>query len=56
VCERNLPANHTFEGGERLILSKIGLISSIEEKHASLHEKPSMLQAGTSSSLFPGEN
>jgi hypothetical protein len=51
-----LPANHTFEAGERLILSQIGLFSSIEETHGSLSGKSSMLEAGTCSSLLPCEN
>jgi hypothetical protein len=51
-----LTANHIFEAGERLILSQIGLFSSVEETHASLQGKPAMLEAGTCSSLFPCKN
>jgi hypothetical protein len=47
-----LPAYHRFEVGDRLVLFQRGLFSSVEETHASLLGKPSMLEAGTCSSLF----
>jgi hypothetical protein len=47
-----LPSNHSFQGGERSILFKIGL--SIElMKYEPLKRKPFELEAGASSTLFP---
>jgi hypothetical protein len=51
-----LPANHNFQGGERLILVKIGVFSKVEETQVSLQRKQSVLEAGASSTLFPCEN
>jgi hypothetical protein len=51
-----LPANHSFQGGERLISLQIGLFSKFEEIHVSLERKPSVFEAGAYSTLFPCEN
>jgi hypothetical protein len=47
-----LPANPIFPGGVRLFLFQIGLFSYLEEAHISLKGKPSVLEAGSSSTLF----
>jgi hypothetical protein len=54
--EEILPANHSFQGGERLILFQIGLFSNVEESHVSLQRKPTMLEAAASGTLLPCEN
>jgi hypothetical protein len=46
------PATYSFQGGDCLIFFQIGLLSSIEEKHVSLHRKTSMLEVSASSTLF----
>jgi hypothetical protein len=51
-----LPSNHSFQNGERLILFEIDLFSQDEETHASLERKPTGVEAGASSTLFPCEN
>jgi hypothetical protein len=51
-----LPGNHSFQGGERLILFQIGLFSKIEETHISLKIKTSVLEAGASCTQFPCKN
>jgi hypothetical protein len=48
-----LPENHSFQGGERLILFQNGLFSRVEEMHISLQRKPSTLEAAASSHCFP---
>jgi hypothetical protein len=50
-----LSANHTFAAGDRVILLQTGLFSSVEETHAYLERKPSVLAAGASSILNPSE-
>jgi hypothetical protein len=50
-----LPANLNFQGGERLILLKIGLLSLVDKIHVSLETKPSVLEAAASRTLFPCE-
>jgi hypothetical protein len=47
-----LPSNHNFQGGEKFILFKIGLSTELM-KYESLERKPSELEAGSSSTLFP---
>jgi hypothetical protein len=51
-----IAANHSFEGGERLILFLIGLSNLVDETYVSLERKPSVLKAGASSALFPHKN
>jgi hypothetical protein len=51
-----LTASHSFQGGEGLILFQIGLFSCVEEMYVSLLGKPSALEAGASSTLFPCES
>jgi hypothetical protein len=41
--ERIHPSNHTFQGGEWLILFQKGLLGCIRVAHVSLQRKPSML-------------
>jgi hypothetical protein len=48
-----LSANHTFQGEERLILLHIGLFNEVEETHASLKKKKSVLERRASSTLSP---
>jgi hypothetical protein len=47
-----LPANHSFQGGGRLMLLQIGLFRLGEETHVYLERKATELEAGASSSLF----
>jgi hypothetical protein len=49
-------ANHSFQGGERLIFFQIGLFSKVEETHVSLERKPTVLEARASTTLFPCKN
>jgi hypothetical protein len=35
-----LPANHSFQGGEKLILFQIGLFNKIEETNEFFENKP----------------
>jgi hypothetical protein len=42
-----------FQGGESLCLFQIALFSYVEETPAFLEEKPSVLKAGASRTLFP---
>jgi hypothetical protein len=51
-----LPANHSVQGGERLILFQIGLFKEVEETNESFVKRQSVLEAGASSTLFPCEN
>jgi hypothetical protein len=51
-----LPANHSFQCGEKLILLQIGLYSYVEEKHVPLKRKPCILETAASSPLFLCEN
>jgi hypothetical protein len=51
-----LPENHSFQGGDRVSLLQIGLFSSVEDTLVSLLRKTPMLEAATSSTLFPCEN
>jgi hypothetical protein len=53
VFERNTYCKHSFQGGERVILFKIGLSSKVEETHVFLKRQPHVLEAGESSTLFP---
>jgi hypothetical protein len=53
--EEILPDNHSFQRGYQLILFQIGLFSQAE-KHMYLSNKTTVLEAGTSSTLFPCEN
>jgi hypothetical protein len=50
-----LSVNNSFQGGGRLILFQIGLFTYAGEINVSL-EKPSVLAAGASSTLFPSGN
>jgi hypothetical protein len=52
VFEGILPANHSFHGGERLILFLRGSFSEVEESNVYLKRKPSVLEASASSTLF----
>jgi hypothetical protein len=56
VFERNASANHSFQGGQRLILYQIGLFSWVKETQVSVQRHPSVLDAGRSRALFPCEN
>jgi hypothetical protein len=56
VLKGILPANHSFQGGDRLCLLPLGLFSSVEETHVSLQRKPTVLEAAASSTFFPCEN
>jgi hypothetical protein len=51
-----LHVNHSFQGGKRLKLFQIGLLSCIEDTQVSPQRKPSMLEAAASRALFPSEN
>jgi hypothetical protein len=53
VLKGILPANHSFQGGDRLCLLPLGLFSSVEETHVSLQRKPTMLETAASSTFFP---
>jgi hypothetical protein len=50
-----LPANHSFQGGERLILFQMGPFNKVEEKNVTLERKPFVLEAAAFSVLFSGE-
>jgi hypothetical protein len=52
VLKGILLANQSFQGGEKLILFQIGISSYVEVTHVSLERKPSVLEAGASSTLF----
>jgi hypothetical protein len=45
VFQGLLPAKHSFQGGEKLILFQMGLYSYIQETHVPLKRKPSVLEA-----------
>jgi hypothetical protein len=47
-----LTAKHSFQGGESLFLLQIDLFSYVEGTHVSLERKPSVLEAGASSTFF----
>jgi hypothetical protein len=47
------PASYVFQGGDRISLVQIGLLSRIEETHVSLQGKPSMLDAAVLAHCFP---
>jgi hypothetical protein len=51
-----MPVNEGFQGGNVMNLFQIILFSSAEEKNLSLKRKPSKLEAGASSTLFPCKN
>jgi hypothetical protein len=51
-----LPANHSFQCGDRLYRLQVGVVRWAEETHVSLQRKPSMLKRAESSTLFPSEN
>jgi hypothetical protein len=51
-----LPENHGFQGGDWLCFLQTGLFSCGEETHVSLQRNPSMLEAATSSIVFPYES
>jgi hypothetical protein len=51
-----MPVNEGFQGGNVTNLFQIILFSSAEEKNLSLKRKPSKLEAGASSTLFPCKN
>jgi hypothetical protein len=50
-----LPESLSFQGGERLILLQISLLSQAEETQVSLQKQPSVLEAGGSRALFASE-
>jgi hypothetical protein len=50
-----LPANHSFQGGQRFILLLIGLFSCAEETHVSVQRQPSVLEELACRTLFPSE-
>jgi hypothetical protein len=50
-----LPANHSFQGGEKLCVLQIVLFNKVEEIHESLQRKPSELESAASSVLIPCE-
>jgi hypothetical protein len=50
-----LPANQSFQFGDRLIFFLIYLFSSVEETHVSLQRKTCVLEAAACSSLFTWE-
>jgi hypothetical protein len=50
-----LPANYSFQGGDRLCLLQTVLLCKVEEIHVSLKRKPSVLESGASSTLIPCE-
>jgi hypothetical protein len=54
--EGMLPANHSFQCGEMLILLQIGLYSSVEETHVPFQRKPCILETAASSPLLLCEN
>jgi hypothetical protein len=51
-----LPGNESFPSGERLIFFQTSLFKCSEETQVALERKPSVLEAGTPSTFFPGEN
>jgi hypothetical protein len=51
-----IPGNHSFQGGERLILFQKGLFSRVEKTHVSLQVKPSKLETTTYTTLIPCES
>jgi hypothetical protein len=51
-----IPGNHSFQGGERLILFQIGLSSRVEETHVSLQVKLSKLEMTIYTTLIPCES
>jgi hypothetical protein len=53
VFEGNTYCKHSFQGGVRVNLVKIGLSNQVEEKHVSLEGQPHLLEAGQSSTLLP---
>jgi hypothetical protein len=50
------PENHSFQGGERLILFLIGPLIWGDETHVSLQRQSSVLEALASRTLLSGEN
>jgi hypothetical protein len=50
-----LPANSSFQGGDRLCLLQIDLFSKVEVIHVSLKRKPSVLESDASRALIPCE-
>ena len=53
VFGRKIPANLTFQGGDHLIFSQIGLFLQGDVTHVSLKRKPSVLEAGAFTHCFP---
>jgi hypothetical protein len=51
-----LPASKVSQGGDKLTLFHIGLLSRVDETHASFERRPFALEAGACSTLFPCEN
>jgi hypothetical protein len=51
--KRILPANHSFQSGERLIFFQICLFTLVEGTHVSLERKPFVLAAGASTTFYP---
>jgi hypothetical protein len=51
-----LPASSDFLSGDRFGLFQIGLFSIVEEMYVSIERKSSVLEAGSSSTLFQSEN
>jgi hypothetical protein len=51
-----LPANHSFQCVEMLILLQIGLYSLVEETHVLLQRKQDILEAAAFSPLLLCEN
>jgi hypothetical protein len=56
VFEWNTSCKHNFLNVDRLILFQIGQPSYVEETHVFLERKPSMVEAGATSTLFSREN
>jgi hypothetical protein len=56
VFERNTSSHWSFQGGRMLMLLQTGLFRWVEETYIYLERKPSMLEAGASSTFFPSEN
>jgi hypothetical protein len=51
-----LPASSDFLSGDRFWLFQIGLFSIVEEMSVPIERKSSVLEAGSSSTLFRSEN
>jgi hypothetical protein len=56
VFERSTSSLSGFKREKSNILFQVGLFSLVEETYVFLERKPSMLEGGTSSTLFPCDN